>query len=303
MELSSGRTESISDRQTYLVKPEHDPATLRRLLEARRTFAAYALGQLEPELFPLTHWWTAKGGGGHGLVLFSRGGLGDALFAMGDAHAVQAILRLHPGPRTLYATCQPEHLPALRKHCFLTSETIMSRMAVKRETFQFVPPAEGFNVRRLTNSDLRPVNRLYSAEGGASFYNSTHLREGVYYGLLLGDEVVAVAGTHVAAPHEGIAVVGNVFTHPRHRGKGHATAVTAAVTEALLHDCRDVVLTVDPANIPAVQAYRKLGYQHSCEIVEAAAVRKEPTGVSSLIRRRFATWRGRRYGGETITVS
>ncbi len=303
MELSSGRIDLTSDRQTYLVKPEHDPATVRRLLEPRRIFAAYALGQLEPELLPLTHWWTAKGGAGQGLVLFSRGGLGDALFAMGDANAVQAILRLHPGPRALYATCQPEHLPALRKHCFLISETIMSRMAVKRETFHVVPPADGVSVRRLTNNDLRPLNRLYSAEGGASFYNSAHLRDGVYYGVLLGDEVVAVAGTHVVAPHEGIAVVGNVFTHPRHRGKGHATALTAAVTQALLHDCRDVVLTVDPANIPAVQAYRKLGYQHSCEIVEAAAVRKELTGVSGLIRRRFANWRGRRYGGETITVS
>ena len=302
MELSSGRIDSISDKHTYLVEPEYDPAALRRLLEPRRTFAAYALGQLEPELFPLTRWWTAKGSTGRGLVLFSRGGLGDALFAIGDARAVEAILRLHPGPRTLYATCQPDHLPALRKHCFMTSETTMSRMVVTAQTFQPAQPPKGVTLRPLTSSDLRPLNRLYSAEGGPSFYSSAHLREGVYYGVLLGDEVVAVAGTHVVAPHERIAVVGNVFTHPRHRGKGYATATTAAVTEALLRDCQDVVLTVDPANISAIQAYRKLGYLHSCEIVETAAVRKEPTGLSSLIRRRIATWRGRRYGGEAATI-
>ena len=118
MELSSGRIESTRERQTYLVEAERDADTIRRLLEPRRAFAAYALGQLEPDLFALTHWWTAKGSGGRGLVLYSRGGLGDALFAMGDAHAVQAILRLHPGPRALYATCQPEHLPVLRQHCW-----------------------------------------------------------------------------------------------------------------------------------------------------------------------------------------
>ena len=35
---------------------------------------AYAIGQLEPDLFEMTEWWTAKGDTGRGLVLFSRGG-------------------------------------------------------------------------------------------------------------------------------------------------------------------------------------------------------------------------------------
>src|SRR6266705_2208435 len=55
-----------------------DRDEIRRLLEARRPYAAYALGQLDPILFRLTEWWTALGNGDSALVLHSRGGLGSA---------------------------------------------------------------------------------------------------------------------------------------------------------------------------------------------------------------------------------
>ncbi|HWO94267.1 MAG TPA: GNAT family N-acetyltransferase [Dehalococcoidia bacterium] len=301
-ELSGGRVESLR-RRAYLVERATDLATIRRWLETRRHYAAYALGQFEPELTDLTEWWTATGDLGRGLVAFARGGLGDALFCMGEAEAVDAILRLHQGSRLTYATYQPEHLTVVRRRYMLQSPTVMSRMAVRGDTFRPSPPPRNGTLRRLYERDVQMLNRLYGTEGGATYYSSSHLREGVYYGMLVDGRLVAAAGTHVVGPTQGIAVVGNVFTHPAHRGRGFAKATTSAVTAALLERCSDVVLTVDPSNTPAVEAYRALGYEHVCEIMEGAAARKDPIGLASFVRRRVAGWRGRKHGGEMVFAS
>ena len=97
-------------------------------------------------------------------------------------------------------------------------------------------------------------------------------------------------------------MVGNVFTHPQHRGRGYATAVTSAVTDALLRYCDTVVLTVDPSNHPAVRAYERLGYNEVCQLVEASAARHDVSGFGSWARRFRARVRGRRYGAEFVSL-
>jgi len=83
--------------------------------------------------------------------------------------------------------------------------------------------------------------------------------------------LVAIAGTQLFRPGHGIAVVANVLTHPRYRARGYATACVGAVTQGLLEQVPDVVLNVHPENLPAVHAYRKLGYRGVGYIGEAWA--------------------------------
>ena len=105
---------------------------------------------------------------------------------------------------------------------------------------------------------------------------------------------IAVAGTHVISVASAIAVVGNVYTHPRYRGQHFAQCTTAAVTEQLLSSCRDVVLSVDPTNAPAVRAYERLGYTEAARLVEGAATRRDAhRAPSALVRRALAQLRGR----------
>jgi len=95
-----------------------------------------------------------------------------------------------------------------------------------------------------------------------------------------------------------VAVVGNVFTHPRHRGLGLAECVTSAVTDELLNQrgCSMVTLTVNPTNTPAARAYTRLGYEPGATVIEARIRRKDALGVTSMVRR----WAARRAarGGE-----
>ena len=288
-------------RDAYLIEELSDAGAIRRLLETRRAYAAYALGQLDDRFFGLVRCFQAKGSTGQALVLFSSAGLGNALFAMGDSGALEAILRLHRGPRQNYATCQPEHLAVFRRYFSMAQEQPMLRMAVTAEEFEPAPePADGVGLRRLRAGDTRMLNQLYNAEGAPAYYSPAHVREGVYYGVYERSRLVSVAGTHVITEQWSIAVVGNVFTHPASRGRGYARLATSAVTKHLLERCRDVVLTVDPENVPGVRAYRRLGFQEECRLLEAAVVRREVFGLGSWRARLMARYRGRRQGTDLV---
>lgn len=289
----------VRRRYDYVVQSLGERARIRELLRARVEYTAYALGQLEPGLFERTRWYAAHGSTGTALVLHSRGGLGDAMFVMGDPDACAAVLSIHPGPTQTYATCQPQHLEVLQHTHRLASQQPMIRMAVNREDFR---PALGIPATPLSGIDIRRLNALYGTEGGPSYYVPEHIESGLYRGIVFDGRLVAVAGTHVVSRTEGVAVVGNVFTHPSFRGHGYATAATSAVTGELLEFCDTVVLTVDPKNSPAVHAYERLGYHEVCELVEASATRRDPAGVVSLFRRARAAIRGRRYDGSFVTL-
>ena len=114
--------------------------------------------------------------------------------------------------------------------------------------------------------------------------------------------LVAIAGTHVVSSSSAIAVVGNVYTHPAHRGQHLAQATTRAVTAQLLRFCRDVVLSVDPDNAAAVRAYQRLGYREVARLIEGAALRRDVTGLTAAVRRIAARARGRGEGREIVRL-
>lgn len=283
----------------YLVRRMDDVDELRRVLSTQRAYAAYALGQLQPDLFARSEWWSASSARGQALLLHSRGGLGSALFAFGEVDGLEALLRLHPGPRHTFLTCQVQHVPVVLRRYVLSEQQSMLRMLVERSSFR---PFAG-RARRLTGRDVRQMNQLYRSDGTPAFYSARNIDEAVYYGAYEGERLAAVAGTHVISLPDGIAVVGNVFTHPKYRGRGLGTLVTGAVTQHVLSmGCREVVLSVDPRNEPAVRAYERLGYREVGRLIEGAAVRRD-LGIVSGLRRLVAGVRGRRYGAELVSVA
>lgn len=280
----------------YSVEPLHDRDSIRAILEHNRAYAAYAIAQLDERMFDDNEWYRASGRSGNALLLHSRGGLGRAMFAIGDADALDAALSLHPGPRFAFGSLYPDHRRVVEKYFVMTRPQTMYRMSVMRETFR---PVSG-EARRLRGSDVVAVNGIYSADGGPTAYRPSHLEEGVYCGIELDGRIVSIAGTHVVSRAEGVAVVGNVFTHPRYRGGGLATEVTSAVTQEVLDYCDLVVLTVEEQNSPALNIYLKLGYETECVLHETPLIRKDPLGAAAWLRRTIATWRGRHEGKEIV---
>jgi predicted GNAT family acetyltransferase len=104
--------------------------------------------------------------------------------------------------------------------------------------------------------------------------------------------LVSAAGTHIYSRSEGVAVIGNVFTHPDFRSHGLGSAVTSAVVHHLLDACDMIVLNVDPANRTARHIYEELGFREAGRLVEGLATRRQQLTPAPLWRRLLSRYRG-----------
>ncbi len=278
----------LSDSSEYLeVRRANDRDELAQTLRLDRHNAAYALAQLDDDAWTDAEFYRCLTSSGTAVVCHSSGGLGYATSVTGPADGAQAILDLHPGfPRT-FVIAGLRHREALERVYTFRQITRMLRMLVTTETFR--PVRRPAQLMLGAHTDL--LNRLYNAEGEPTHYRREHIAQGCYWGAVEAERLVAVAGTHAIGRSQGVAIVGNVFTHPRFRGRGHGTTVASAVTAALLEQVDEVVLSVDPNNAHAIRAYNRLGYRQVGEIYEASATRHTGTLVTAVRR-----WAARRRG-------
>ncbi|MDE2745147.1 MAG: GNAT family N-acetyltransferase [Chloroflexota bacterium] len=283
-------------RTTAEITRSLDREALGDRLQADRYSAAYALAQLDEDAWPEAEFYRCRIGTRESIVCHSSGGLGNATTLAGPADGVEAILQLHPGFPSTFAIAEPEHVDALERVYSFRHITRMMRMLVTRETFQ----PNHREAQPMLGAHVDLLNRLYNAEGDPTHYRREHIADGCYWGVVDEERLVAVAGTHAIGRSHSIAILGNVFTHPRFRGRGHATTATSAVTAALLEQVDEVVLSVDPENAPAIHAYRKLGYRYVGDIIEASATRHASTLMTAMRR-----WAARRRGpdGEQEVVN
>lgn len=244
-----------------------DKRRILEFLETDRLYAAYAIGDLETELFAHCTWVGAEAGERLRALALRFSGLGSpVLFLMGDTEGLRAILEGATYPERVYLTCRPAHLPMTRAFYQWDRTAAMWRMALKAACFR--PGARMGAGIRLTSPHIDQMTRLFALGGGGAF-SPTQVAQGVFYGVLAADQLVAVAGTHLVSPAYGVAAVGNVFTHPDHRGRGYGTATTGAVVAELLQrGIRDIVINVSQENAVAVRIYERLGFKRYCPFLE-----------------------------------
>jgi ribosomal protein S18 acetylase RimI-like enzyme len=274
-----------TDQRSIVARQMADRDALRSFLERDRLFAAYALCDLEDREWARSHWGAAWRGDELIAVALEYAGLSpQPLFLMGEGDGIEAILRQVIRPRVAYVATMPEELPAVEQHYRVDSGASMVRMWVDRSHFRPDPS----DVRKILPAEIGELNRLYGL-GFASWLQASSVSEGVYYGMKVGGQLVSAAGTHVISAAARLGVVGNVLTHHQFRGRGYATAVTGAVTAELLRNCDQVVLNVRADNPPALNVYRRLGYQEHCRFEERLIHRLGPpwADLPAALRRFF----------------
>jgi RimJ/RimL family protein N-acetyltransferase len=249
-----------------------DEREIRAILETDRPWAAYALGDLCPGFFEHTEWLRAPGGA-PALALLYREFSAPVLFTLGDAKALTAILEEIRGERQLYLSIRPEVLPLIRSRWQVRGEEAMWRMILDPERFRPEPDAKAV---RLGPADLPALRQLYAdgepAGEAPDFFFPSMLEQGVFCGIFEGQDLIAAAGTHLAAPQEGVAAVGNVYTRRDRRGQGLSTRVTHAVTAELLRmELRTIALNVSQRNAAAIRVYEQVGFARYCGFYEGVA--------------------------------
>ena len=262
-----------------------DKDQIEAFLRRDPVYAAYAIGDLEPEHAPFCTWRLAEVDGHiRALALEYRRIEPPVLLTIVEAEGIEAIFDKAALPDRCTMVAQAEHLPVFQAHYDVSGDQIyhMVRMKLAPEAFR---PAGGqpsrATLRRLSSADVPSIEALY-ATGGAfapDAFSPAQVTEGVFFGIesqalaqMKCDALIAVAGTHLVAPTMGVAAVGNIYTHPAHRGKGYSQLVTSEVTENLMNRNMLVVLNVDESNTAAVHLYEKLGYRVHCLFVEGLSV-------------------------------
>jgi len=241
-------------------------------LETDRYYAAYAIGDLEPELFVHSQWACAEVDGQvRAIVLLYQGLDPPALFLMGEPSGLAGVLRLKMRPKRVYLTCQQHHLPVVQAFYHTEPPTPMWRMSLRPGDFRPVPSPE---VLALSPRHTDALRRLYSQGGGLAF-SPMQLATGVFYGVSNRGRIVAAAGTHLISPSYRISAVGNVYTQETYRGRGYGSATTSAVvTELFRRGIREVFLNVAQTNVTAIRLYERLGFTRYCPFLEMLAQRR-----------------------------
>lgn len=247
-----------------------DPALLRSLFARYPAASLYLWSDLVEPFFSRCRWFVT----GDAALLWFGGLSAPSLQTTGDAgDAAKLVDQLHAVlPQEAWIKVPPAHEPLFARHFTLTRRSELTVMLLDGP----VPEVPG-PVRRLAPGEpLDPLMELYSAYRG-HFFEAASLEGNVYYVAEQDGRPVSIAGTHTAAPAEGVAVLGNIVTAPESRGQGLARRCVAAVTRELESlGCRLTGLHVDSTNAAAISCYRGLGFRARTALVQAWA---SPAGL------------------------
>jgi ribosomal protein S18 acetylase RimI-like enzyme len=112
-------------------------------------------------------------------------------------------------------------------------------------------------IRTLTPDDVGEMLALTSLTQPGPFLAGT-IELGGYVGVFDGEQLVAMAGERMHLP--GYAEISAVCTHPDHRGRGLAGALTRRVADAIVDRGETPILHVRDGNDDAIRVYERLGF-------------------------------------------
>lgn len=237
----------------------------------------YALGDLDDFFWPYTTWYALQDHGEiQGILLVYTAFDTPTLMALGDP-PYEPLHELLRNARRLLPSRFYSHLSLGGREALAPFTRIESRgphwkMALVEPSLELPGISR---VVRLTHADVDDLRKLYAVGYTGHWFDPRQIDVG-YYGLRVDGELVSAAGAHVYSPIQRVAALGNIVTHPDHRGKGHAAAVTARLCAELRPTADHIGLNVKADNAAAIACYRRLGFRPVAEYEEVALTLKPP---------------------------
>jgi len=245
-----------------MTSPAFTAPQVRALLEQDRVWCAYALADLEPPFAEKATWLVGE----RALAMIFHGLTPPLLFIHGDPPEAGELAKGLAEGGYQYSLLGT-HRNQLGSRLHSTSEVRMWRMVLRPSA---LPREAPLQAERLSLTDLPALTGLFADHPDRpDSFDPVQLDGGVFFGMRVGGRLVAAAGTHAVGKQASVAAIGNVFTHPDHRGKGLASQASSAVARALLKQgIETIVLNVAMDNEPALNLYRTLGFWPFCGYYE-----------------------------------
>lgn len=261
---------------------------LNAVLGADPFWAAYAIADLQPGYAPYCRWYIAENAQAKGLVMRFKRLSPPALFAIGDRDAVDAALERAATTDLVYMTLREEdYRLAGRYYDFSADRRPMWRMRLVDPEASTLGTelTGGTQIVRLGPEDSQRIRSLY-AHGGPfapDAFGPYQAEDGTFFGAVdAGGDLLATGGTHIVDWEAGIGAIGNMYTHPRHRGQGLGAAILRAIVGRLLDGgVATIVLNVDQRNDAAKSLYVRHGFAVHCPYLEGIGRRRKSGKQSS----------------------
>ena len=260
--------------------PRGGVTEVERILFADPIWAAYAIADLQPAFAPDCIWSLQTSAAGSSATLLYHGLATPVLFTLGEPTLVAATLGNWAAtgqlPARVDLAIRAEHETTVGQWFDGTDDRKPMLRMWLADASRVPAPTAG--VVRLQAADTARIQALY-AHGGPftpDAFAPGQVAQGVFFGAVAADNsLVAVGGTHLCDPGERLAAIGNMYTHPAHRGQGLAAQVLAAIVHALLDGgITTIVLNVNERNDGARRLYTHFGFAIHCPFIEGVAVNK-----------------------------
>ncbi|MCA9643702.1 MAG: GNAT family N-acetyltransferase [Polyangiaceae bacterium] len=241
-----------------------DRAAIERFLRRDPFLHLYELGDLDPFFWPHTRWfgWMDEANELQALALLYTGTDLPVLLGLGrdDEGMLGDLIEAATShlPAEFYAHLSPGLAQRLAHRFTATGHGLHLKMALQRK--ELLSDIDMHGVTRLTPSELCEILALYEHSYPNNWFDPRMLETGEYFGLKHHNELVCVAGVHVYSRAFRVAALGNVATHPAHRGQGLARRAVAALCASLLEHVDFVGLNVHADNRAAIACYERLGF-------------------------------------------
>lgn len=118
----------------------------------------------------------------------------------------------------------------------------------------------------LGDADAPDMLALATLTKPGPFRVRTH-KLGHFIGVRENGQLIAMAGERLQTDE--FVEVSGICTHPDHRGRGLAAALTRVVSARLVEEGRTPFLHAYASNTGAISVYRKLGFAHRCDVTHA----------------------------------
>lgn len=243
-----------------------DREALAAVFRRRPLAHAYELGDLDDHEWEHTRWFALEEGGPVAL-LYTEPEVPVLLLIADDRPEPAALLlaALLPSlPDRVYAHLTPSLVGVAGARYRVVGPEPHLKLGLVRADLLDGPDAD-----RLGPADLAEVEAFYREAYPGTWFTPRMLAMGPYVGVREAGALTCVAGVHVFSQALRVAALGNVATLPAQRGRGLARRACAALCRLLLEQgIESVALNVRADNAPALQAYRRLGFEPVADYVE-----------------------------------
>ena len=244
----------------------HDKSRIEAFLRQNIYLHIYSIGDLDDFFWNHTSWYGLEQDGEiKALILFYIGSSVPTILALTQdiCYMKELLSSVVPFlPKRFYAHVTPGLEEVLAKYFILKSHGKHYKMALKNKSA--VDNVDIAKVESLSVKDIDQILELYKVSYPNNWFNEQMLLTDQYFGVKKENELVSIAGVHVFSPEYHVAALGNITTHPNHRGKGYGKATVAKLCKSLCGKVDHISLNVKSDNNAAISLYEQLGFETVC---------------------------------------